>query len=132
MERRQPNEISQKFGVATFWCMVAAAMLVVVTLDYSKPTAWMGAPLFPMGLSIIVSWLPESVSSWMLGIFPRAYIVGVAAFGYVAYAALHALFRRVRKWKYYWIYFSILLCLLLINVAGCHEMLKHSPTHGLK
>jgi hypothetical protein len=128
IEQRQPIEVSQKFGIATFWGMVAAAALVVVSLDYAQPTMWMGAPLFPMGLSIVVSWLPQSFQSWMLGVFPRAYIVGVAATGYVAYWVLHGLFRRVRKWKYYWVCFATLLCLLFINVAGCHEMLRQSSS----
>jgi len=127
---RRPEAVPRSFSVITFFGMIAAAMFFVVLLGGRGATSGallFGVPLFPVGFLVglgkIIPWHKSTplTSQDAIQLF--------MASPYVLYILLLVFFCLIRKWRWYWVGVGILFCLLLINVAGCHEMLKQ-PIHG--
>jgi peptidoglycan/LPS O-acetylase OafA/YrhL len=127
LEQEDPRrEVPRSFCILTFVGMFAAAMFFVVLLGGAKVGDLIIAPLFPIGLLIglhkIISWHSETNPTQQTVEF-------VMALPYMVYFALFYFFCFISKWRWYWVGFTILFCLLLLNIAGCHAMLK-TPFHG--
>jgi hypothetical protein len=127
-----PNEprleyVPRSFCMLTFFGMVTAAMFFVVLLGGAGANLGallIGVPLFPVGLLVgfgkVMSWHKSAPLT------SQSAINALMLTPYIAYTVLFFAFCLIRKWRSYWVGLVILFCLLLMNVAGCHMMLKQS------
>jgi hypothetical protein len=121
---QRPTEVPRSFSILTFFGMVLAAMFIVVLLGgrgAKLPALFIGVPLFPCGLFIVCKIFALGKST-----APSSLLLAAP---YLAYAFIFLAFCFVRKWRWYWVCFSILVLLLVLNIAGCHQMLKE-PIRG--
>jgi len=84
------------------------------------------APFFPLGLAIAVGKLIQHFSphTTLKSDGPAFFIAA-----YSVYIVLFLVFCSIRNRKWYWLACTILFCLLLVNVSGCHYMSTHvGPT----
>lgn len=126
---QRPTEVSRSFSILTFFGMVLAAMFIIALLGgrgATLPALLIAVPLFPCGLFVVGKIFAFHKSAAPIS---QETMHIVMAAPYLAYAFLFLAFCFVRKWRWYWVCFSILFLLLLLNIAGCHEILKE-PIRG--
>ena len=124
MDKNKLPEVPRSFSLLTFLGMFAAAMFFVVLLGGVKLGTLIFAPLFPLGLAFGVRDLIEHFRPNTK--FENLKSLGEALFvaSYAVYIVIFVVFCSIRKWKWYWVTCTILACLLLLNISGCHELLK--------
>jgi hypothetical protein len=121
--KNQPTSVRSNDSLLTFfwnvsWCINHHCVIRPVKSLFAF------LPLFPLGMAggirgLIQHFKPNTN-------FQSLRSLGETLFApsYVTYFALFAVFCRVRKWKWFWTSVVILFCFLVLNVAGCHAMLK--------
>ena len=90
---------------AATWC---AALLVI------DPRLWALAYLFPAGL---FAFLPPGQPD-------ERWAVPLLCFGWALYILHAVFFFRARQRRTMWIWYAVLLLLFVLNVGGCHQMLR--------
>ena len=98
--------------------MLAGAVLLLLGAAVSNPAMIQLAVFFPMGLFAAFATPKEPFISLPLLIV-----------AYIGYFFFLLAFMRARLWSHYSFICIMFACVLLLNVAGCHEELKsfHGP-----
>ncbi len=103
-----PRQVPVWVSLLVFLGMLTGAMALITT----DPTALAYAWLFPYGLCAILSMLLGSPQSEVLG-------VSLLVVSFAIYIVMLVSFIRTRTWIKFAVRCLVLLCLLLLNVAGC-------------
>src|SRR6266496_4510965 len=93
-------------------------LLGLVILFFPNPFALELLPAFPVGLGLFaVDWVPSSHYA-----LRKALAITLIALSYVCFLLFFFALPLVRTWKAFGILLFLFVCLVLLNLAGCHMM----------
>lgn len=90
---------------------LSIAWTAALLMTCPAPAGIMLLPFFPAGLLFGAE-------------LPNKYGDAILTCGWLLYAGLCAVILSCRKRLWFYLFYAVLVCLLLTNVVGCHQILK--------